>query len=80
MNETEQRLAIVLLDIWPRCVVCGKRAEYRPRNPLFQGWRCEQHLDDYPERRDTMERAAGYEAISELELVLAVERSDRDHP
>jgi hypothetical protein len=47
---------------------------------LFQGWRCEQHLDDYPERRDTMERAAGYEAISELELVLAVERSDRDHP
>jgi len=89
MNDIERRLAEALLGIWPRCHLCGAMAQYRMAPAT--GWAfvgfCEEHrpsLTDGTLMRlgppPKFERIPGYEAIEEIELLLANERVEHERP
>lgn len=74
MTHAEKVLATVLLDIWPRCHVCGCRAEYRPIAEPGGSWWCEAHRpSEYGERNTRTERALGFEAVLELQRMRSFE-------
>jgi hypothetical protein len=70
MTRVEYLLYKALKDAWRPCTVCGQPAEYKPAKNDNPNWFCEKHMPSIKQQESwgrTYERAAGYDAMQEVE-------------